>query len=476
MNIQSFVQEVLNQTKTVEEHTRAILDEAVLIDGEYHYFNAFSGTLAFEQAKKIAEKIRSGKQQETNLSLAGVAVSVKDNMCVKDVETTAGSRILKGYKPLFNATAVQKLIDAGAIIIGKTAQDEFGFGSFSTNVGLGFETPLNPFDKTRSCGGSSGGAAGWTQKTKHCHAALAESTGGSIVNPASFCGVVGVCPTYGRVSRHGLLDYANSLDKIGVITKTVHDAALVLQTIAGTDVRDSTSSDELVPDYSSSMTGEIKGLRVGVLQQGFTDDIDSEVKKSCYAAVKRFEADGATLVDVELPLTMKYGLSAYYILAMTEASTNLAKFCGMRYGVHDVLKGSYDEYFSNVRSKNFGAEAKRRVLLGTFARMAGFRDKYYIKAAQVRTLIVQEYLKTFKEVDVLVSPTMPFIAPRFKEIEKLTPVQNYLADILTVGPNLAGLPHMSIPCGTSQQMPIGLLMTTKHFAEQTLFRIGGTYA
>ena len=417
-----------------------------------------------QQAKQIKKDPR-GK-------LAGLPVSVKDCICVKDVESRAGSKILTGYKPVFDASVIEEIKKEGAIIIGKTAQDEFGFGSFSVNVGKGMDVPLNPFDKQRSCGGSSGGSAGITQKASFPHIAIAESTGGSIECPASFCGVTGFCPTYGRVSRYGLIDYANSLDKIGPMAKTVEETALMLNVIAGHDKNDSTSINKPTEDYLSLLKKPIKGMKIGIIKEAFEEGVDKEVRKKVEEAIKKLKEKGAKTEQISFPLTSKYTLPAYYIIALSEASTNLARYSGMRYGAHEKLEGNFNQYFSKVRSNNFTKEAKRRIIIGTFARMAGFRDAYYIKAAKLRTRIIQEYKKAFKKYDCLISPTMPVVAPKFDEIKKLTPLQNYMMDIMTVGPNLAGLPHMSVNVGLKDKMPIGMMLMTDHLEEGKLLQIG----
>ena len=397
-------------------------------------------------------------------------ISAKDNICVKGVETTASSAILKNYKPLFDATVIRKCKAEGAIILAKTVQDEFGFGGFSTNIGIGYARPANPFDKKRTTGGSSGGAAGITQKATFPHIALAESTGGSIANPSSFCGTIGITPTYGRVSRYGLIDYANSLDKIGTIAKDVHDAALLLEIISGEDKKDSTSLK--LPELQLNETpNAVQGLRIGIVKEAFNEGLHNGVRKAVMNAIYALEQKGARRIEVSLPKTAKYGVAAYYTLALSEASTNLAKYCGLRYGAAETITGKYNEYFSRIRNNNFGEEAKRRILLGTFARMAGYRDAFYTKAAQVRTQIIEEYANAFNQADVLITPTMPIIAPTFEEIKNLTPIQNYAMDILTVGPNLAGIPHISVPCGTCENMPVGLMITGPHFGEQKIIQV-----
>ncbi len=462
--IKQFVKDAISGKINLVEHTEKAIEEAEKISKEYKYVIAWAD--AVERAKELQEQVKNGTAHGR---LFGVIISVKDNICVKGVESTASSAILKGYKPVFNATVVEKCLREGAIILGKTVQDEFGFGGFAVNVGKGFEKPLNPIDKKRTTGGSSGGAAGLTKKATFPHLALSESTGGSIVDPASFCGVVGICPTYGRVSRYGLIDYANSLDKIGTMGLTVDDAALLLEVISGHDAKDSTSAEIQVQPLDTP--GAINGLKIGIVKEAFEEGVDNNVRKAVMEAIYKLEQKGARRIEVSLPISMKYGLAAYYTLAMTEASTNLAKYCGLRYGATDQLTGTYNEYFSRVRTNNFGEEAKRRLLLGTFARMAGYRDAFYKKAAQVRTLILKEYADAFKKVDVLITPTMPIVAPTFDEIKKLTPLQNYLMDILTVSPNIAGLPHITIPCGTHNNLPIGLMITGPHFAEQKIIQV-----
>jgi aspartyl-tRNA(Asn)/glutamyl-tRNA(Gln) amidotransferase subunit A len=415
----------------------------------------------------IAKDLQSGKEGK----LAGVAVSVKDNICTAGMQTTAGSRILHGYVPPFDATVVERAKEAGAFIVGKTAQDEFGFGTFSSNCAYGI--PKNPHDTERSCGGSSGGAACLTALADFRHIALAESTGGSISCPAAFCGVVGLTPTYGLVSRWGLIDYANSLDKIGPIAKTVGDAALMLSVIAGYDPRDSTSLNVQQQDYTNYLGKSVKGMRIGVPEEYF-ESIDSKIADAVWSAIKKLEDLGCSYTKVSLPQTA-YALPSYYIIAMAEASTNLAKFCGMRYGLHAALSGNYDEYFSVVRSSGFGEEAKRRIILGTYARMAGYRDAYYLKALKVRTKVIEDFKQAFKKVDVLAAPTMPVIAPKLAEVAKLTPIENYMMDVLTVAPNLAGIPMISVPCGTVEGMPVGLHIMGDHLQESNILQVASAF-
>ncbi|MFH8108892.1 MAG: Asp-tRNA(Asn)/Glu-tRNA(Gln) amidotransferase subunit GatA [Candidatus Aenigmatarchaeota archaeon] len=413
----------------------------------------------------IAEKVEFGKGK-----LSGIAISVKDNICTKGMRTTAGSKILENYVPPFDASVVEKCKREGAFIIGKTAMDEFGFGTFSTNCA--FSIPKNPYDLKRSCGGSSGGAACLAAVADFPHIAIAESTGGSISCPASFCGVVGLTPTYGRVSRWGLIDYANSLDKIGCISKTVEDVALLLSVIAGPDEFDSTVLNLPKEDFTRYLIEDVKNVRIGVPKEYF--EVDEKIAKIVWDGIKILESNGANYGEISLPST-KYALYSYYIIAMAEASTNLAKFCGMRYGLELELKGNFDEYFSKVRGIGFGEEAKRRIILGTFARMAGFRDAYYLKALKVRTKIIQEFKQAFKKFDVLIAPTMPIVAPKFEEIEKLEPIEQYMMDVLTVAPNLAGIPHISIPCGFLNGLPVGMHIIANHFQEGKALRVAYTF-
>jgi aspartyl-tRNA(Asn)/glutamyl-tRNA(Gln) amidotransferase subunit A len=428
-----------------------IIERAQELDEDYRVFNALA---------ESDDSMGGGRLQ-------GVAVSVKDNICVMGMETRAGSRILEGYRPPFDATVVKKCREEGALILGKTTQDEFGFGTF--NVNTPFKVPLNPHDRERSAGGSSGGAACLTSVADFPHLAISESTGGSISCPASFCGVVGLTPTYGRTSRWGLVDYANSLDKIGVMGKTVTDASLLLSVISGPDEYDSTVNQTPPEDFMGYMLNSAEGLRVGVPWEYFDEGVNTRVSEAVWDAIKKLESLGATVKKLSLPHT-GLSLASYYIIAMAEASTNLAKFSGLRYGLHLPLEGTFDEYFSRVRARGFSEEAKRRVILGTFTRMAGYRDAYYMKALRVRTQVIEDFKRAFAEVDVLAAPTMPVVAPRFDEISAMEPIQHYMMDVLTVAPNLAGIPMISIPCGRVDGMPVGLHLMTDHMEEGKLIR------
>ncbi len=464
LTIHRFVTEARKGNISVREHTESILAETEKGNPRFHHFNLIAKGQALKQAEEIDAAIKTGRHRG---KLLGVPISVKDCICVKGIESRAGSKILSGYFPLFDATVVEKAKAEGAIIIGKTSQDEFGFGTFSANTGLGFALPRNPHDVKRACGGSSGGSAGFTALTNYPHASIAESTGGSIACPASFCGVVGLTPTYARVSRHGLIDFANSCDKIGSMGKTVEDAALLLEVISGYDPNDSTSLPE-EKELFSKIEKDGK-LKIGIVKE-FFEGCDRAVQKECRNALDKLQKGGAALEEVSLPLNAKYGIAAYYLISTAEASTNLARYCGMRYGQHEMLEGNFNEYFAKVRSGNFGEEAKRRILLGTFARMAGFRDAYYLRAMKARTKLINEFKSAFKRFDLLANPTMPLVAPTFEEISKLSPLQQYAMDLCTVPANLAGLPHVSVPVGTHKKMPVGLMLTADHLQEKKMLQ------
>jgi aspartyl-tRNA(Asn)/glutamyl-tRNA(Gln) amidotransferase subunit A len=429
-----------------------------------------------EKSRKIQEKyqpfikINESVNGKFGKSLFGLPVSVKDCICTKGMQTTAGSRILEGYIPPFDATCIAKIKAEGGFILGKTAQDEFGFGTFCTNCA--FIVPKNPHDPERSCGGSSGGAGCITAAADFPHIAIAESTGGSITAPAAFTGTVGLTPTYGRVSRYGLIDYANSMDKIGVIAKEVYDVALMLSIIAGYDPMDSTSQKVPEEDFTKYLNKDVKGMKIGVPKEYFGEGIDERIEKLVWQKIKQLESLGAKYEEISLPMT-KYAVPAYYLIAVSEASTNLAKFCGMRYGSTDELKGNFEEFFSRVRSKNFGEEAKRRIILGTYARMAGYRDAYYLKALKIRTKIIEEFKAAFKKFDVLAAPSMPVLPLKFSEIQKLKPIENYMMDILTIAPNMAGMPMISLPAGFVNGLPVGLHLIADHFQEGKLITAAG---
>jgi len=393
--------------------------------------------------------------------------SAKDNLCTIDFQTRAGSKILDGYRPPFDATPVRRLRRAGGLLVGKTNMDEFGFGTFCTNSGYG--VPRNPFDIERSCGGSSGGAAAAACLLED-HISLGVSTGGSISCPASFCGVVGLTPTYGRVSRYGLVDYGNSLDKVGILARSSSMIKNHFPTIAGSDPMDPTSCAQPALDLDETQIDSIAVPREAM------ENIHPAVMDSFLRALDimrdRLSID---IHEVTVP-SLRFALPAYYVLATSEASTNLARYCGMRFGVKgDDVTQHFNDYFSSVRSKNFGKEAKRRILLGTYSRMVGFRNRYYLKALSVRQTVISDYARVLKEHDLVATPTMPFIAPRFSEIERMKPIEMYRADFLTVPPNLAGLPHISVPCGYVDSMPTGMQLVSQHWSEGVLLNIANMW-
>jgi len=434
-----------------------VFSEIKKIQKDYEPFITISEEKAREEFMK---KIKDEK-------FVGIPVSVKDNICTKGIRTTAGSKILENYVPPFDATVISKIKEVG-YIIGKTKMDEFGFGSFCLNCAHGI--PKNPWNIKRSCGGSSGGAGCLTAALNLPHIAIAESTGGSISCPASFCGVVGLTPTYGLISRYGLIDYASSLDKIGLMGKSVFEVAYGLTKIVGQDKKDSTSINKNLEDYTSYLKKDISKFRVGVPIEYF-ESADEEIKKEVWRAIKKLESEGIKYEEFSMPST-KFALPSYYIIAMSEASTNLARYCGIRYGKTKELKGNYNEFFSEIRGEYFGEEAKRRILMGTFYRKSGYRDKYYLKALKVRKHIINEFKEKFKKFDCLLTPTMPIVAPKFTDIAMLSPARQYAMDILTVAPNLCGFPHLSIKCGTSEGMPIGLQIISDHLQEGKILQLG----
>jgi aspartyl-tRNA(Asn)/glutamyl-tRNA(Gln) amidotransferase subunit A len=464
MNLNEYVKSVKKGELSALETVKSVIKKCKELNEKYNCFVNICEEEAIKQAK-LADKNKKG-------SLCGVPVTVKDAICVKNVECTAGSKILKDYIPPFDATVIEKLKAEGAVIIGKTTQDEFGFGSFSTNSAYGI--PKNPFDVSRACGGSSGGSGCITQLADFVHISIGESTGGSISCPSFFCGVYGLTPTYGLVSRYGLIDYANSLDKIGPMAKTVDEIALTLNIISGNDPKDQTSLNNKKIDYTKYES--IKNYTIGLPKQYF-ENVSEEVKEKINEAINMLKKLGVKFIDVDLKMT-KYHLSAYYLVAMSEASTNLSKLDGIRYGAKLEFNKNmnYNKYYSLVRSKYFGDETKRRIIIGTFARMSGYRSQYYLKAMKVRTLIINDYKKAFEKCDALLSPTMMFTAPRFDEIAKLNPIQVYQSDLLTVGPNLAGIPMINVPCGfDSNKLPIGFHILGNHLNESKILSIAKAY-
>jgi len=404
-------------------------------------------------------------------ALAGVPVAVKDNLCVVGMQTSCGSRILGDYHPPYNATVIQRLIDAGAIIIGKTNCDEFAMGSSNENSAFG---PVkNPWDVTRVSGGSSGGSAA-AVAAGIVPVALGSDTGGSVRQPASLCGVLGLKPTYGRNSRYGLVAFASSLDQVGVFAREVTDMARVLGVIAGRDNHDATTADTPVPNYLESLSGELKGLRVGFPTALFGEGLDDEVGRSVKAVVDVYRELGAEIVDIELPHA-GYAIAVYYIIATAEASSNLARFDGVRYGFRAEEAPELRQMYRKTREEGFGPEVKRRIMLGTYVLSAGYYDAYYRKAQQVRTLIKNDFLTAFTQCDAIITPTSP--TPAFAIGEKVNdPLAMYLNDIYTVTANLAGVPGLSVPCGLSSlRLPIGFQLLGAYWSEPTLLKLAHSY-
>ena len=450
------------------ELTQAVLDRIVALDNDIKAYLTLTPELALEQAAD-ADRRRAGTAGD-DPPLLGLPLAIKDVICVEGVPTTCGSRILENYVPPFSATVVDNLRRAGAVTLGKTNTDEFAMGSSTENSA--YFTTHNPWDLSRVPGGSSGGSAA-AVAAGMALGALGSDTGGSVRQPASLCGVVGLKPTYGRVSRWGLVAFASSLDQIGCLGRTVSDAAILLGTIAGYDPRDSTSVDTPVADYAASLTADLRGLRIGVPREYLIEGMQPEVESAVRAAVGTMADLGAEVVEVSLPHT-GYALPVYYLIAPAEASANLARYDGMRYGLSLDAADLWDSY-RQTRGQGFGAEVKRRIMLGTYALSAGYYDAYYLKASQVRTLIRRDFDRALAKCDVLVTPTAPSTA--FKIGEKVDdPLQMYLQDIFTLALSLAGLPGLSLPCGfDTSGLPIGLQIMGAAFDEATVLRVAYAY-
>ena len=439
----------------LNEYYSKLLDDLEELNKKYEAFRLIL------DKERVLEEVRKAENEKVSIPL--IHYSAKDCLCTKGVETTAGSRILKGYIPPFNATVIEKLNKNGFILIGKTNMDEFGFGSFSINSG--FETPRNAFNPKLVAGGSSGGAAVATALIDY-HISIAESTGGSISCPAAFNGVVGFTPTYGVISRWGLISYANSLDKIGVMAHYTRDVEIVFNHMKGRDGKDS-----ILIDYDSVKKQAKSKLRIAIVES-LLDNCNEIIVKSFWETIDKLRSNydiEVSSIDIDI---LKYAIPAYYIISTSEASTNLAKYGGMRYGQQDKHYDSYfDEFFERHRPRFLGKEAKRRILLGTFARMAGYRNKYYMKALKIRRVIIEQYKKIFGDFDLIATPTMPILAPRIDKAKELSPIETYMLDFLTIPPNLAGMPHLSLPV-RYDPLPIGIQFIADHFGEEILFDIG----
>ena len=458
-------QKIKNQELSAEEYLAALIDRISDVDRKIHAFVTFTKEEALKKARETDKRVRQGEQMG---HLPGVAIAVKDNMCTAGVRTTCSSHMLEDYIPPYNATIISRLLAEDAIVVGKTNMDEFAMGA--TTETSYFGPTRNPWNLEKVPGGSSGGSAA-AVVAEEATAALGSDTGGSIRCPASYCSTVGLKPTYGLVSRYGLISYANSLEQIGPITRTVKDCALLLSVISGHDPKDSTSVNLPTKDYTLSLRDEMKGLRIGLPNEFFDEGVDDKVKKTVRDAVDMMESLGATYEEISLP-SMGYALATYYIVAMSEASSNLARYDGLRYGYRSERDdGDWSNVYAKDRKIGFGTEVRRRVILGTFALSAGYYDQYYLKALKVRTIIRRDFEKALKEFDVLVCPTMPVLPFDFGEkIED--PLAMYMCDILTVPSNLTGYPAISVPCGFESELPVGLQIIGKPLGEATILQAG----
>ncbi len=452
------------------EILQSCLDQIARVDQRVHAFLSYDAADAFAQAD-AADKLLASGTTHAEKPLLGVPIALKDVLAVKDQPLGCASKILEKFIAPYDATVVEKLKAAGAVIFGRLNLDEFAMGSSTENSA--YFTTKNPWDTTRIPGGSSGGSAA-AVSAQECAASFGSDTGGSIRQPAALCGCVGFKPTYGRVSRYGLVAFASSLDQIGPFTKDVRDAATLLNVISGRDPRDSTSVPEPVPDYTRALTGDIRGLRIGLPKEYFISGIDPEVSAAVQKAIDELKKLGAIPVEISLPHT-DYAVAVYYIIATAEASANLARFDGIRYGLRVDGKDPAALY-SKTRGAGFGAEVKRRIILGTYVLSSGYYDAYYLRAQKVRTLIRRDFLKAFEQCDAIVTPTSPTAA--FKAGEKSgDPMQMYLSDIFTISCNLAGIPGLSVPCGFTKnpKLPIGLQILGKPFGEETILRLAHAY-
>ena len=465
--IRQLHQQLINKERSALEITTEILNRITALEPKLHSFLTITTPQAIAAAQKVDNKLAQG---EPITLLEGIPIAIKDNLCTQGVRTTCGSQILKNFVPPYESTVTARLQQAGAVMVGKTNLDEFAMGSSTENSG--YQVTANPWDISRVPGGSSGGSAA-AVAAQECVVALGSDTGGSIRQPASFCGVVGLKPTYGLVSRYGLVAYASSLDQVGPFARLVEDAAILLEAIAGYDPQDSTSLNIPVPNYTQYLKRDLSGLKIGVIKETLGEGVSTEVSLALELAIKQLESLGAYVAEVSCP-RFTYGLAAYYIIAPCEASANLARYDAVRYGLREDANSLLAMY-TQTRSSGFGAEVKRRIMIGTYTLSAGYYDAYYLKAQKVRTLIKEDFEKAFADFDVLISPTCPTTA--FKAGEKTNdPLSMYLSDLMTIPVNLAGLPAMSIPCGLdSLGLPIGLQLISNVLREDLLFQVGYAY-
>ena len=463
--------QLVKKERSAVEITQEALDRIQAVEPHVNSFLSVTAEQALEQAQQVDAKIAAG--EEIGM-LAGIPIAIKDNMCTKGITTTCGSKILEKFVPPYESTVTQKLKDAGAVMVGKTNLDEFAMGSSTENSA--YKLTNNPWDTSRVPGGSSGGSAA-AVAAGECSIALGSDTGGSIRQPASFCGVIGMKPTYGLVSRYGLVAYASSLDQIGPFARTVEDSAILLSHIAGYDPKDSTSLKVEIPDYAANFKPDLKRrgqVRIGIIKETFGEGIDSQVEQAVTKAIEQLQNLGAEIHVISCP-NFRYGLASYYIIAPSEASANLARYDGVKYGFRAEDADNLISMYNHTRASGFGTEVKRRIMIGTYTLSAGYYDAYYLKAQKFRTLIKEDFEKAFRQVDVLVCPTAPITA--FKAGEKTDdPLSMYLTDLMTIPVNLAGLPGISIPCGFDDNgLPIGLQMIGKVLGEEQLFQVAYAY-
>jgi aspartyl-tRNA(Asn)/glutamyl-tRNA(Gln) amidotransferase subunit A len=459
--------QLLEKKYSAVELLDAVYKRIDAVDSRVQAYVHLTRDIARQQAEAADKKLAAGE----DAPLLGVPIALKDLICMKDTRTTCASHILENFVSPYDATVVKKLKAAGAVLIGKTNMDEFAMGS--SNENSFFHATKNPWDLNRVPGGSSGGS-GAAVSANECMAALGSDTGGSIRQPAAFCGITGLKPTYGRVSRFGLVAFASSFDQIGPMTKTAEDAAVMMNVIGGHDPMDSTSANIELPDFTAELSNIVRGLKIGIPKEYFAKGLDSDVERAVQEAIKTLESMGMQTVEVSLPHT-EYAVATYYILACAEASANLSRYDGVKYGYRSEHADNLMDMYTNTREEGFGEEVKRRILLGTFVLSSGYYDAYYLKGQKARTLIKQDFEEAYKKCDLMVSPIAP--VPAFKMGEKLDdPLQMYLSDIFTISANLAGIPAMSIPCGQSKDnLPIGLQLMGKHFDEATLLNVAHQY-
>src|SRR3989344_327961 len=473
LTIKTSHKDLVSKNISAQELTREILKRIKEMEQKINGFIRITEDLAINQAKKVDDLLANGQSISM---ISGVPASLKDVLVTKDVVTTAGSKILENFNPPYSATAAEKLLDNGLVLVGKTNMDEFAMGASTENSA--YKITKNPWDVSRVPGGSSGGSAA-SVAAGMCIYSLGSDTGGSVRQPASFCGIVGLKPTYGRVSRYGLIAMASSLDQVGPLTKNVYDSALLLNFLAGKDSMDSTTVNERVPDFTENLGKPIKGLKIAMPKEYFGEGLDSEVNNKVEQAISKLEALGAHIDQVNMPHA-DYALATYYLIVPSEVSSNLARYDGVRYGLRKEGENLLDTYLKS-RSEGFGEEVRRRIILGTYALSSGYYEAYYLRAQKVRTLIRQDFEKVFEKFDVIVGPTTPTTA--FKIGEKADPLSMYLSDIYTVSVNLAGLPAISVPCGKvgdlpttnyqlpTTKLPVGLQIIGKKFDEETILRV-----